>query len=222
MKTALTTLAAAFIAALVTYFGTQFQTNALQQEAQALRAALETKEQEVVGHTKYTTFITASKQALAGQMSLLAAKVTREEGVTQVVERVLLSSLPSSSATVAIWYSAEYSFGFDLMPDQYDVRAVPGGIEVAVKRPRLVATPAVSNLRHKVLAGGVLTDEKGAALKLQQEAAANALRQGQSMATDAAIVALCEKKLIEFLRSFLQKQPGVSVVPFISVVYRDK
>lgn len=222
MKTALTTLAAALIAALVTYFGTQFQTNALQQEAQALRAALETKEQEVVGHTKYTTFITASKQALAGQMSLLAAKVTREEGVTQVVERVLLSSLPSSSATVAIWYSAEYSFGFDLMPDQYDVRAVPGGIEVAVKRPRLVATPAVSNLRHKVLAGGVLTDEKGAALKLQQEAAANALRQGQSMATDAAIVALCEKKLIEFLRSFLQKQPGVSVVPFISVVYRDK
>lgn len=222
MKTALTTLAAALIAALVTYFGTQFQTNALQQEAQALRAALETKEQEVVGHTKYTIFITASKQALAGQMSLLAAKVTREEGVTQVVERVLLSSLPSSSATVAIWYSAEYSFGFDLMPDQYDVRAVPGGIEVAVKRPRLVATPAVSNLRHKVLAGGVLTDEKGAALKLQQEAAANALRQGQSMATDAAIVALCEKKLIEFLRSFLQKQPGVSVVPFISVVYRDK
>ncbi|MCQ1549739.1 MAG: hypothetical protein NOF05_13185 [Candidatus Accumulibacter phosphatis] len=219
MKFILSVIGAAAIAAALTYFSLNSRDARHLQEAQALRAALETKQSELLGYTKYTTFITAGKQALAGQMSLLAAKVTREEGVTQVVERNLLPGL-TSTGTVAIWYSAEYSFGFDLTPDQYDVRPVPGGIEVAVKRPRLVATPAVANLRHKILTGGVLTDEKAAALKLQQEAAANVLKQGQAMATEPAIMALCEKKLVEFLRTFLQKQPGVTTVPFITVVYR--
>ena len=220
MKYTLSLFTAALIAAIVTYFATQIQSSALRQDAQLLHSAIEAKERELVGYTKYTTFITASKQILTGQMSLLAAKVTREEGVTQVVERNFLPGL-TSSGTVAIWYTAEYAFGFDLAPDQYDLRAIPGGLEVVLKRPSLVATPAISNLRHKVLASGVVTDEKAVALKLQGEAAGIALRQGQAMAKDAAIVALCEKKLVEFLRSFLQKQPGVLVVPFINVVYRD-
>lgn len=219
MKSLLTAIAAALIASLSTFVAVNSRADNQAQEAQTLRTALESKESELIGYTKYTTFLTASKQALSGQMSLLAAKVTREEGVTQVVERNLVAGL-SSAGSVAIWYSAEYSFGYNLNPDQFDVRAVPGGIEVAVKKPQLVATPAVSNLRHKVLTGGVLTDEKSAALKLQQDAAANALRQGQAMVAEPAIVALCEKKLVEFLRSFLQKQPGVSSVPFITVVYR--
>ncbi len=221
MKSAASLFVAALIGATATYFGVQYKSNAQHQEAQALRAAFEHKERELIGYTKYTTFITASKQALTGQMSLLAAKVTREEGVTQVVERNFFPGL-SSSGTVAIWYSAEYAFGFDLSPDQYEVRSVPGGIEIAVKKPRLVATPAITNLRHKVLAAGLVTDEKAVALKLQQEAASNALKQGNAMANDAAILALCEKKLVEFLRSFLQKQPGVQAVPFISVVYLAK
>jgi len=35
-----------------------------------------------------------------------------------------------------------------------------------------------------------------------------------------AIAAMCEKRLIEFLRDFLAKQPGVQVVPQVTVVYK--
>jgi len=34
------------------------------------------------------------------------------------------------------------------------------------------------------------------------------------------IRAVCEKKLVEFLRDFLGKQPGVKYVPAITVVYK--
>ncbi len=40
------------------------------------------------------------------------------------------------------------------------------------------------------------------------------------MASEPAILALCEKSLTEFLYGFLSKQPGVRQVPRISVVYR--
>ena len=41
------------------------------------------------------------------------------------------------------------------------------------------------------------------------------------MAQDEAIVALCEKSLVAFLRDFQSKQPGVKHVPAITVRYRE-
>lgn len=228
MKTFLSLLVVIFGSAAA-YFGkhylddysSQESLSRLASETQMLKGSLETKEKELIGYTKYTTYITTSKQALSGQMKLLAATITRAEGVTQVIERNFLPNMGlSSTGTVAIWYSAEYAFGFDLKPEKYDIRTTPSGIEIVVGKPALVATPAVSNLRHKVLAGGMFTDEKAAALKLHEQAAATALRQGKELAQDPAVIALCEKKLIEFLRSFLAKQPGVTKIPDIRVVYR--
>jgi hypothetical protein len=40
------------------------------------------------------------------------------------------------------------------------------------------------------------------------------------MASDPAVLALCEKSLTEFLYGFLTKQPGVKQVPRIRVVYK--
>lgn len=211
-------VAVAIGAALLAYLPLRGSLSIAQAKSQELESVVEQTEKALLGYTSYTSFITAGKQTLAGQMKLLTATVTREEGITQQVKRVLLPGL-SSSGTVAIWYSAEYSFGFDLKPDQYDVRATPSGIEVHVKKPILVATPAVSKLKYKVLEGGALTDEKAAALKLYETASVRAKAQGTAMASEAPILALCEKKLIEFLHGFLAKQPGVRVVPHISVVY---
>ena len=39
------------------------------------------------------------------------------------------------------------------------------------------------------------------------------------MAQDPAVVALCEKQLVDFLYNFLAKQSGEPVVPQIRVVY---
>jgi hypothetical protein len=70
-----------------------------------------------------------------------------------------------------------------------------------------------------VLANGILVDTKGAIIKLQQAAAERVNRQGMDMAKQRAVVALCEKNLVAFLRDFISKQPGVKVVPQITVRY---
>jgi hypothetical protein len=213
-------LVVAGVAAFITYRIMVGSQQSLMIQAQELQSELKTKESNLLGHTAYTTYLTVGKQALAGQAKLLTATVTREEGVSQVVHRNFLPGL-TSTGTVAIWYKAEYAFGFDLRPSQYDIRPSSNGIEVIVKKPMLVTTPSVTNLRYKILSGGVLTDEKSAALKLYEKASIRAKQQGAAMAGEPAVLALCEKSLIEFLRNFLSKQPGVRVVPHISIVYKD-
>lgn len=187
-------------------------------KASELESVVTTKENELLGFTAYTNYLSVSKQTLSGQTKLLAASVKREEGVTQVVEKNVFGL--SSDATIAIWYSAEYSFGYDLQPGSYDVKSTNDGIEVMVNKPTMVAPVGVTNLRHQILSKGVLVDAKGAVIKLQQVALENAQKQGLAMASEPAIQALCEKKLAEFLHDFLKKQAGVKAVPAIKVVYR--
>ncbi len=206
------------VAAGYTYYVVSDRLAVANAEIAELKTVVSRVESELLGHTKYTTYITVGKQSLAEQMKLLTATVVREEGVTEVIEKSVLGL--SSKGTVAIWYSVEYSFGFDLRPDSYDVRPGPTGIEIHVRRPRLVATPAVANLKYQVLSGGLFTDEKGAVIRLYEAAAKRANQQGMAMASEAPVVALCEKKLTSFLRDFLARQPGVTVVPAITVVYR--
>ncbi len=183
----------------------------LQQQVAALQTTL-------LGYTRYTSYLTAGKQNLAEQMKLLAATVVREEGATQIIEKSVLGL--ASTGVVAITYTAEYAFGFDLNPQSYELRATDSGIEVHIHRPMLVSTPAVTHLQHRILSGGLLTDDKGAVIKLAQEAAKRAQKQGEAMASEPAVMALCEKSLTEFLYSFLAKQPGVKQVPRITVVYK--
>ena len=217
-KLALSALVAAVFAGLLTYLPLRFSLAAALLEAQELKSVVKRTEEQLLGHTSYTTFLTVGKQSLAGQMKLLTATVTREEGVTQVVQRNFIPGL-SSSATVAIWYEVQYSFGFNLQPDQYDLQAVPTGIQIRVKKPSLVANPAIQKLRYSVLAGGTFVNGSAALLALTAQALSQSNAKGTEMATDPAILALCEKKLVEFLYSFLAKQPGVKVVPHISVFY---
>lgn len=218
LRKSIAILAVALAAVIATYFVLQGAVARAQAEAQELKSVITRTEGELLGHTSYTTFLTVGKQSLEGQMKLLAATVTREEGVTQQVQRNFIAGL-NSTATVALWHTTEYSFGYNLQPNQYDLRAVPTGIEIRVKKPVLVTTPAVSNLRYRVMETGVFVDGKDALLKLTAEAASGAKARGSSMASDPAIMALCEKKLVDFVYSFLAKQPGVKVVPRITVAY---
>jgi len=55
---------------------------------------------------------------------------------------------------------------------------------------------------------------------LYAEASKRAQGRGEQLASDPAIMALCEKQLTTFLRNFLLKQPNVTTVPHIAVVYR--
>ena len=188
------------------------------QQVQELQSVLQSRSDHLLGYTAYTSYLTAGEKALAGQAKLLTATVLREEGQTQVLERRLVPGVVSTG-TVAVWYRVEYAFGYDLAAPAFKVRASPGGIELQVHRPALVAAPAVTRLRYKVLSPGMFTDEKAATLAMYEQAAERARRQGEAMASDPAVLALCEKQLVGFLRNFLQQQPGVKVVPQISIVY---
>src|SRR6476619_8276668 len=86
--------------------------------------------------------------------------------------------------------------------------------------PTVVATPAVRDLHHQVLASGWCTDERAAALKLYEDSSNVARAEGARMQSDAEIVALCERTLTAFLHDFLAKQPGVERVPALTASYK--
>ncbi len=189
---------------------------------QNLKGVLSQKNAEMLGYTQYTTYLSAGKEALSGQVQLLTATVSRDETTTQTIERVILPRLSpklASSASIAVHYQAQYAFGYDLRPEAFDLRAGDKGIEIHVKKPTLLTAPSVSQLTHEVLSTGLLTDEDAATLKLYEQAAAQAQKNGEAMSQDPAIQALCEKQLIAFMSDFLAKQSGVKVVPQIRVVY---
>jgi hypothetical protein len=209
---------AAAIAAAVTFFVMNGQVRSANERADLLQQTVTSTERSLLGQTTYVRYLQEGKKQLTAQQKFLAATVRQPYAVTQVIDQSVLGF--HSTGTVAIWYSVEYSFGYDLAADRYDVTSDRDGIRITVGKPRLVAAPAVTDLRYKVLSGGMLTDEKAAALKLYAEASKRAAERGKQLATEPAIMALCEKQLTTFLRAFLLKQPNVTTVPHIAVVYR--
>jgi hypothetical protein len=207
----------AAIATAVTFFVMQGQVRSANERASLLQDSVTASERSLLGYTTYVRYLQEGKKQLAAQQRFLAATVSQPNAVTQVIDQSVLGF--HSTGTIAIWYSVEYSFGYDLSADRYEVKSGPDGIRVEVGKPRLVATPAVTNLKYKVLSGGLLTDEAAAALKLYAEASKRAQARGEQLASEPAIMALCEKQLTMFLRTFLLKQPGVTNVPHIAVVY---
>lgn len=187
-------------------------------QANALEKMVSDTQSELLGYTRYTTYLGAGKASLAEQVKLIASSVTRDESQIQVVEKSIFGL--SSNALVSVSYTTDYSFGYDLRPEAYELRAVQDGIEVRIGRPAMVAPPAVRGLKYEILAGGVFTDEKGAVLRLYEQSASRATQAGKLMEQKPEITALCEKKLIAFLHDFLSRQPGVKYVPQIRVVYK--
>lgn len=209
---------AAAIAAAVTFFIMQGQVRSANERADLLQQTVTSTERSLLGQTTYVRYLQEGKKQLAAQQKFLAATVRQPYAVTQVIDQSVLGF--HSTGTVAIWYSVQYSFGYDLAADQYDVTSDRDGIRITLNRPKLLTAPAVTDLRYKVLSGGMLTDEKAAALKLYAEASKRAEERGRQLAAEPAIMALCEKQLTGFLRAFLLKQPNVTSVPHIEVVYR--
>ena len=63
-------------------------------------------------------------------------------------------------------------------------------------------------------------DEKEALLVLQEQLPEIAKAKAKDIQKDEAVIALCEKKLGEFIRDFLSKQPNVRVIPNIKFAYK--
>jgi hypothetical protein len=176
------------------------------------------QKEELLGYTKYSDYLAVGKQTLQEQSKFLAATVQREETYTRKITK---KKLFKSDATIVITYTAEYSFGYDLKPDSYEIRDTASGIEIVLSaRPALVATPAMKSKKHEIPDHGLLINEQSAIVELYEGMDDVVLQKGNSMASEEAIVALCEKKLSAFFREFLSRQPGVKKVPGITVTYK--
>ena len=220
-KTIGTIIAALFLGAAGTYAYVQYQNSLVERGLLArlmtVEEQLSTTKNELLGHTTYTDYLSVTKKALSAQMKFLAAKVDREYVQVQHIERSVLK-VPFD-ATIMVTYAVEYSFGYDLKPENFSVSGNGTGMVVKLRRPELVASPAVKIISQRIPGSAPFIDEKAAVIALQQQLHAIALKNAKTIQKDEAVIALCEKKLGEFLRDFLAKQPNVKVIPAISFVY---
>ncbi len=220
-KTIVAVLLATLIGGAGGYAWVAYRTRALEAglllRLVTLEQQLSQTKTELLGHTTYTDYLSVTKQALSAQMKFLAAKVDREYVQVQHIERSVLT-VPFD-ATVTVTYAVEYSFGYDLKPENFSVSGNGTGMVVKLRKPELVASPAVKILSQRIPGSAPFIDEKAAVIALQQQLHAIALKNAKAIEKDEAVIALCEKKLGEFLRDFLAKQPNVRVIPAISFVY---
>ncbi|MDO8787702.1 MAG: hypothetical protein Q7J42_06495 [Sulfuritalea sp.] len=179
---------------------------------------LSTTRDELLGYVKYTDYIAPGKKSLEGQTKLLAATLRQPVKWVEHIERKFL--IGKSSATVLLDLGIEYSFGYDLAPGKYDISNTANGLVITVGKPIPVAKTSVSLRNWEILDGGVFVDEKAAALDLITRIQPVFDQEAKRVAQSESVMALCEKRLIEHLTVFLERQPGVKFVPKIVVAYK--
>jgi hypothetical protein len=223
MKKVVAVVFVALMVGGVVAFGViHYQENREQRELLAklltMQEELSVTKNDLLGYTKYLEYMTVTKKSMTEQMKFLAAKVNRETVQIEHIQKSILGL--KSDSTILVKYTAEYSFGYDLRPDSFSISGDKSGITITLGKPELVASPAVNILSYEIPGTSALIDEKTAVIKLQQRLFPIAVKQADAIKNEEAVKALCEKKLVEFLRDFLLKQPGVSNVPVITVAYK--
>lgn len=221
-KTVSSVLVALLIGCAIAYGLLQFREerslNELLAKLITVEAELSQTKNELLGYTKFTDYISVTKTAMSEQMKFLAAKIDREYVQVEHIQKSTLGI--DSEATIIVKYKVEYSFGYDLRPDSFSVSGDKDGITVTLKKPELVASPAVNIVSHEIPSRGFRIDEKAAVIALQQQLFGVAKSRAESLKNDEAMIALCEKKLGEFLHDFLAKQPNVRVIPVVKFAYK--
>lgn len=223
MRKAITfTLSAFLIGSAITYSFFHFRQE--RDLGKLLAKLIEAKEElsqtqnTLLGYTKYTDYISVTKSAISEQMKFLAARINREYVHVEHIQKSTLGI--KSNATIIVNYAVEYSFGYDLKPENFSISGDAQGITVTLKRPELVASPSVKINSHQIPNSSIFIDAQAAVIYLQQQLYPIAQSRAKAIQTDEAVVALCEKKFGEFLRDFLAKQPNVKTVPAIKFVYK--
>jgi hypothetical protein len=182
-----------------------------------MKEELSVTKQHLIGYTKFTDYITATTTALSEQTKLITAKVVRDYVHVEHIQRVM--GPISSYGAIQIDYTIEYSIGYDLSPKNFEVSSDDKGLIITLRRPSIVASPAVIRMRPEVINSGVFVSPRDAIIALQGELPTIARAKAPAVSKEEAVVALCEKKLGDFIQDFLSKQKGVSHVPKIRFVY---
>lgn len=208
------------VLAALSYFGYRayatVSAHAAEAEEQLLAA-----QAELGAYSKYSEYLPKAKQALAEQAKTLVANVGREETLSLRVQRDMQTFRADGAVNMNVVVG--YVFGFELDPAKFDLTRTLQGIQLKLPAPTLVASPAVKLVAYETSTRGMVINDENAALELTRRAGEEFAAKGKAMiAQDEAIKALCEKLLVAQLRSFLEKQPGVKMLPNISISYGDK
>jgi hypothetical protein len=175
---------------------------------------LSATKQDLLGYTTFKQYLEVTKKAISGRAKFLAATIDRNYVHVEHINRSALGI--KSDATIILNYAVEYSVGYDLSPESFAVAADATGITVTLNKPELVSSPAIGAISHEIPGKGLLIDEKEQVIALQQQLITAAAKQGDAIKMEEALIALCERKLGEFLRDFLATQPNVRAVPMIT------
>lgn len=168
------------------------------------------------GYTHYLDHLPGAKLAVIEKMRTLVTKVLREHLHIEVLPK----DARKMEAIFVVRYLTEYLFAFDLKPDSFDIVGTPGGIEIKVGRPALYGAPYVRSSSPERLSSEAVEDEKEVIRTINAKLSGLAEQHGMAMESEEAIRALCDKRLLELVSSFLAAQAGVTQVPVISVVYK--
>lgn len=211
-----------FLCAGVTYVVMDYRFHGERQGAMEsvlnVQAEAGSTKKKLLGYTKFMDYLVPGKQILSEKMKFLVAKVVREYVYVENLRKETLKR--DTNASLIVRYSVEYSFGFDVKPDGFEILGTPGGIEIQIKRPSLITPPAIKSSSHEIPSGVAPFEEKETVAEIYRKLPEFAQQHGSIMSSDESVRALCEKKLIEYLRNFLVSQPGVVQVPGISIVYK--
>jgi hypothetical protein len=117
---------------------------------------------------------------------------------------------------VVVRFEAQYVFGFPSPSKELEITTDNTGIAIKLDRPKLSKPPVVRPLPYADI-GKVSTTP--AHVDVVKKLPSVAEKQGAESALDETVMALLEKKLCHSLVTFLSQQPGVTLIPQISVVY---
>lgn len=215
-------VAGCFLSAASVFIFMQFRRYDEQQESAVnIRKAnteLEACQTKLLGYTKFADYLTAGKQNLTDQAASLNVSVLRDytclERFTKDKHRL------KADVWVVGRYSVAFSFAADLKADSLELVVEPPGIQIKCGQPVMVGSAVVKNAAHEVSVSEILIDERAAFAEVQQKFMNLTHRHGAVVAREDAVRALCKTKIVDCLRDYLAKQPGVKQVPTIVVVFR--
>lgn len=179
---------------------------------------LKKSQNDLASYTQYAKHLAVVKQSLTEQKGALAVPVVREQTAYLRVKKS--PSVFRADADVVLHLAIHYSYGFDLAAEKFELEATPTEIVATVGPPILMAIPVVKLALVEVADKSIVLDEDKAVAELMKQVTEDFAAKGAAMAKGEDVKALCEKKLIEFLRDAMEKQPGVKFVPGIVVSYR--
>jgi hypothetical protein len=183
-----------------------------------LNDAITTIKADLLGHTKYTDYLQTGKKTLQEQAKFVAASIRRDDTFVRHIQKDF--KIFKTDATILVKYEAEYSFGYDLQSKKFEIKDDGLGLQILLDKPRLITAPAILKQSHEVVGSSVFINDKAAAFKIYEDLPTLIESKGKALATDEAVVALCEKRLTSFFEDFLSKQPGVKRIPPVFVAYR--